>query len=86
MVERLEPVPEDGLPPIAVQLKLYGVEPPVAVAEIVRELPRLPEPGPLRETLNGGIVVEMLTVEVAVAILPVESVALTLTVNVPVFV
>ena len=50
----------------------------------LRELPTFPEPGPLREMLSGGVVVEILIVDEAVAIFPFESVALTLTVNVPV--
>ena len=56
----------------------------MAVAVKLRELPTFPEPGPLREMLSGGVVVEILIVDEAVAIFPFESVALTLTVNVPV--
>ena len=43
----------------------------------------VPEPGPLIETLRGGVVVEIRIVEDAVALFPLASVALTLTVKVP---
>ena len=83
IVVKLDPVPDAGLPPAAVQLKLYGGAPPVAVAAKPRELPMVPEPGPLIETLRGGVVVEMRIVEDAIAFFPLASVALALTVKVP---
>ena len=55
---KLAPVPLDGLPPVAVQLKVYGEVPPVAVAVNVTAVPVVPVVGPLivTDSANGLIV------------------------------
>jgi len=59
------------------------VVPPVAVAVKLRELPTEPVPGPLIETLSGGIDVDIDIIEEAVVVFPLASVVLTLKVKVP---
>jgi len=71
-------VPPDGLPPVAVQLNVYGVDPPVADAVHDTAVPTVPVAGQLIVTasVNGLIVM----VADAVAVFALASVAVTLTV------
>jgi hypothetical protein len=60
VVEKLAPVPEAGVPPVAVQLKEYGVVPPVADAVNVTAVPTVPVVGPVTEaaSVSGAMVIE----------------------------
>ena len=81
MVEKLVPVPLAGEPPVAVQLNVYGVVPPVADA--------VHETAVLTVALAGQVMVAtsasglMAIVADAVAVFAFASVAVTLTVKVP---
>ena len=78
---KLAPVPDAGLPPVAVQANVYGDVPPVAVAVKVTGDPEEPEVGPAIETDNGSA--EMATVAEAVAVAVLASVMVTDTVLLP---
>jgi hypothetical protein len=54
VVLKLEPVPVDGEPPVAVQAKVYGVVPPVADAVHEMAVPVLPELGQVIEAASGS--------------------------------
>jgi len=55
VVLKLVPVPEDGLPPVAVQEKVTGGVPPVAVAVHATAVPTVPVVGQLIDTVNTSI-------------------------------
>jgi len=73
-----DPVPEDGDPPVAVQLNVYGDVPPLAVAVNVTAVPVVPVVGPAMLTVNASG--EIVIVADAVAVLAFASVAVTVTV------
>jgi hypothetical protein len=80
-VEKVAPVPDAGLPPVAVQENVYGVLPPEPVAVNVTEVPTVPLVGPDMLTVRGkGLI---LIVADAVAVAALASVAVTDTVLVP---
>jgi len=83
VVVKLEPVPEAGVPPVAVQANVWGVVPPVPVAVNVTGTPVVPVVGPLNVTArtSGAIVTaaELVAVTGGVAL----SVAVTLIVTEP---
>jgi hypothetical protein len=81
VVVKLAPVPEAGLPPVAVQLKVYGVVPPEPVAVKVTAVPGEPVAGPA--IVTARVSGEITTLVDAVAVLALESVTVTDTVNVP---
>ncbi len=72
-----EPEPDDGLPPKAVQKKLYGDVPPDADALKVTDVPTVPDDGPVTVTASGGGVMLMLAVLNAFA--PLKSVTVAFT-------
>ena len=75
---KLAPVPVDGVPPVAVQLNVMGVVPPLEVAVHVTGLPTVPVVGQLIVTVRApGLIV---TVVDAVAVCVLASVTVTLTV------
>lgn len=76
VVVKLDPVPLDGEPPVAVQLKVYGVVPPVPVAVKVTAVPVVPAVGPETETVKASG--EIATVADADAVTAFASVAATL--------
>jgi len=81
VVEKLAPEPVAGLPPVAVQAKVYGVVPPVAEAVHATGVPTVPVAGQLMDaTSASGLIV---TVADADAVLALESVAVTEIVTVP---
>src|SRR6266705_6443555 len=81
VVEKLAPVPLAGVPPVAVQAKVYAVVPPEPVAVKVTAVPTVPVAGPAIETARGnGLIV---TVADAVAVTAFASVIVTETVFVP---
>ena len=53
-MEKLVPVPEAGLPPVAVHENEYGVVPPVADALQDTEVPTVPVDGQLIVTTRAG--------------------------------
>ncbi len=53
VVEKLEPVPEAGLTPVAVHANVYGEVPPDAVAVHETAVLTVPEVGQLIETARG---------------------------------
>ncbi len=69
-----DPVPEDGLPPVAVQLKVTGGVPPEAVAVHETTAPTVPVLGQLMVTTKIPP-----TVAVKVALTPLKSVTFSLT-------
>ena len=72
---KLEPVPEAGLPPVAVQEKVYGDVPPVALAVQDTATPTVPLAGQLIVTATGnGLIV---TVADALAVAAFASVTVT---------
>ncbi len=73
-----EPVPLDGLPPVAVQLKVTGGTPPEAVAEHETAVPTIPVRGQVIVTVNTPP-----TDWDAVAITPLWSVTVSVTVKGP---
>jgi len=81
VVVKLTPVPDAGLPPVAVQAKEYGVVPPVTVAVKVTAVPEEPVVGPAIVTprVRGAMVI----VAEADAVLALASVTITETVRVP---
>lgn len=81
IVEKLEPVPEDGVPPVDVQAKVIGGVPPVAAAVQLTTMPTVPEVGQLIVTTS---VAADPIVWVALAVLPLASVTVSTTVNGPV--
>ncbi len=72
------PVPEDGLPPVAVQANVYGAVSPVAVAVKVTAVPVVPVVGPLIVIARGSGAIVM--VADVVAVFALVSVAVTDTV------
>jgi len=77
IVVKLAPVPEDGLPPMAVQLNATGCVPPLEVAVQFTGLPTVPPVGQVIVTVRAvGLIV---TVADAVAVLAFASVTVTLT-------
>jgi hypothetical protein len=81
VVVKLAPVPDDGVPPVAVQENVYGLVPPDPVAVKVTAVPAVPVVGPLIATARvRGLIV---MVAVAVAVLAFASVTVTLIVKVP---
>jgi len=66
VVEKLAPVPEAGLPPVAVHANVYGVVPPVPVAVNVTGVPTVPVVGPLIVTARASGLIVMLADAVAV--------------------
>jgi hypothetical protein len=81
VVEKLAPVPEAGVPPVAVQLKLYGDVPPDAAAVHVTAVPTVPVVGQLM--VGASARGAMVTVADAVAVAALASVIVTDTVLVP---
>jgi hypothetical protein len=78
VVEKLAPVPVDGVPPVAVQLNVTGAVPPLEVAVQGTGLPTVPVVGQLIVTVRApGLIV---TVADAVAVCVLASVTVTLTV------
>ena len=75
MVEKLAPVPVAGLPPVAVQAKVYGVVPPEPVAVKATAVPTVPVVGPpiVTARTNGLMVIEA----EAVAVFALVSVTVT---------
>ena len=72
---KLEPVPEAGLPPVAVQEKVYGDVPPVALAVQDTATPTVPLAGQLIVAVRAkGLIV---TVAEALAVAAFASVAVT---------
>ena len=75
------PVPDDGLPPVAVQEKVYGVVPPEPVAVKLTGVPVLPLLGPLMVTDSGSAAIVI--VADLVALTAFALVAVTVTVYEP---
>jgi hypothetical protein len=78
---KLAPVPDAGLPPVAVQENVYGVVPPEPVAVKVTAIPLKPVVGPVIVTASGRAA--MVTVADALAVAALPSVIVTETVLVP---
>jgi hypothetical protein len=68
VVVRLLPVPVDGVPPVAVQAKVYGDVPPVVDAVNVSAVPTVPVVGPVIDaaSVSGEIVIDAVPVAVFV--------------------
>ena len=81
VVEKLEPVPEAGEPPVAVHANVYGAVPPVPVAVNVTAVPVVPVVGPLIETASASG--EIVIVADADAVFAFVSVTVTEIVKVP---
>jgi len=81
VVEKLEPVPDAGLPPVAVQANVYGDVPPEPVAVNVTAVPTVPVVGPLIVTARANGL--MVIVAEAVAVFAFVSVIVTETVLEP---
>ena len=81
VVVKLDPVPVAGLPPVVVQLKVYGDVPPVPVAVSVTAIPNVPVVGPPIVTASVRGLITMVAEAVAVFAFP--SVMTTETVKVP---
>jgi hypothetical protein len=81
VVVKLDPVPVAGLPPVAVQLNVYGDVPPVPAAVNVTAAPTVPVVGPpiVTASVSGLIMI----VAEAVAVFAFPSVMITETVKVP---
>jgi hypothetical protein len=81
VVEKLEPEPDDGLPPVAVHAKVTGRVPPVADAVQLTAVPTVP--------VVGQVIVTVMAVELTVmvaefvAVFALASVTVTETVSVP---
>jgi len=73
--------PLAGVPPVAVQAKVYGAVPPVAEAVQATAVPTVPVAGHVAEAVSASG--EMTTVAVADAVFALESVAVTEIVKVP---
>jgi hypothetical protein len=80
VVEKLAPVPDGGVPPVAVQLNVTAPTPFADVAVHVTRLPTVPVRGQLADTVKAPVIV-MDAEPSAVTLLP--SVTVTLTVKVP---
>lgn len=78
VVVKLDPVPVAGLPPGALQLNVYGDVPPDAEAVKVTAVPTIPLVGPLTVAASASGLIAI--VADAVAVLPLPSVAVTVTV------
>ena len=78
---KLVPVPDAGLPPVAVQENVYGDVPPDPVAVKVTAVPEVPLVGPLIVTAKANGL--MFVVADAVAVTALASVMVTETVLVP---
>jgi hypothetical protein len=82
VVEKLVPVPLDGVPPVAVQLMVTAPVPPLVVAVQATAVPTVPVVGQVTVTVKAfGL---MVTVAEAVAVTAFASVTVTLTVWAPV--
>jgi hypothetical protein len=81
VVVKLAPVPEAGLPPVAVHANVYGAVPPVADAVNVTAVPTVPVVGPDSDTDNVRAAIVIVADAVAVAAF--ASVRVTDTVYVP---
>jgi len=78
---KVEPVPDDGLPPVAVQANVYGGVSPPPVAVKVTAVPVEPVVGPLIDAASGS---GAMVIEAdAVAVFAFRSVTVTETVYVP---
>jgi hypothetical protein len=72
VVVRLLPVPEAGLPPVAVHANVYGEVPPVADAVKLTAVPTVPVVGPVIETATGsGLIVIVAEADAVFALLSV---------------
>jgi hypothetical protein len=71
VVVKLELVPDDGFPPVAVHAKVYAVVPPEPVAVKVTAVPIVPVAGPDMVTVRGKPAI--VTVADAVAVLAGDS-------------
>jgi hypothetical protein len=80
-VVKLAPVPLDGVPPVAVQLRVTVPVPPDDVAVQLTGLPTVPVVGQVIVTVSATALIVM--VADAVAVFAFASVIVTLTVNVP---
>jgi len=78
VVEKLAPVPDAGLPPVAVQANVNGAVLPVAAAVHAIAVPTVPLAGQLMDTLPGSGAIVIVADALAVFALP--SVAVTDTV------
>jgi hypothetical protein len=78
VVVKLAPVPEDGVPPVAAQLKVQGGVPPAHAALNVTAVPTVPVVGPVTVTVRAPP-----TVWVAVAVTALESLTVRETVKGP---
>jgi len=80
VVLKLEPVPEAGLPPVAVHAKVYGEVPPEPVAVHETAVPTVPDVGQLIVTARGdvGLIVTVADFEfvTAFASVPVTEIVL----------
>ena len=76
---KLAPVPLAGLPPVAVQLNVYGEVPPEADAEQLTAVPTVPVAGHVIDTASG-VPALMLMVADFVAVAPLLSVTVRVTV------
>jgi hypothetical protein len=68
LVEKVEAVPLDGLPPVTAHAYVYGEVPPLTVELKLNSVLTEPEVGPVMETVRG--VDEMLIKWNAKAVLP----------------
>jgi hypothetical protein len=69
-VVKLAPVPDAGLPPVAVQENVYGVVPPEPIAVKVTAIPLKPAGGPVMVTVSGSAAMVTVADALAVAALP----------------
>jgi hypothetical protein len=77
VVEKLAPVPDAGLPPVAVHANVYAVVPPEPVAVNVTAVPTVPVVGPLTVTARASGCTVTTTFAAAVAVLASTTVRLT---------
>jgi hypothetical protein len=68
IVEKVEAVPVDGLPPVTAQAYVYGVVPPETIALNPRKVLTLPEVGPLIDAIR--VSAEILTSWKVAPVLP----------------
>src|SRR5205807_6874518 len=78
VVVKLAPVPDAGLPPVVVQLNVYGEVPPVPVAVNVTAVPTVPIVGP--PIVTASVSALIVIVADVVAVLAFASVMITETV------
>jgi hypothetical protein len=64
---KLAPVPDAGLPPVAVHANVYAVVPPEPVAVKLTAVPTVPVAGPEIETVSGRAAIVIVADAVAVA-------------------